>query len=328
LPHPELLLRPLQTREAIRSSSLEGTYATPKELLLFAKHPRAPRSDDDPANSWLEVSNYSRALRLGYEHLQSKPFSLNLLKEMQDQLLQGVRGRNAAPGRFRKHQVHIGSDRRYVPPPPQEIAKQLHDFEYYMNDVAMTEPGSLDPLVRAFLVHYQFEAIHPFMDGNGRVGRALLALMIYRHCNHHMPWLYISAYFERYKDEYIDNLFRVSTHGDWARWVEFCLRATIAQADDAIRRCERLRRLRDQFHHRAGIATPRTHKIIESLFTVPLFTISDLVAMFEVSHPTARKDADLLVKFGILEQVPDLYPMTFYAPELFQIAYHDIEEVG
>ena len=252
LPNPELLLRPLQSREALRSSSLEGTYATPQELLLFELQPREPTSEKDPANAHREVANYSSSLRKGLALMQDLPFCLRLVRELHNELLSGVRGRDKAPGQFRRNQNHIGSDYRFNPPPPNHLGTCLDNFEKELHSTQT----KYDPLVYCYMLHYQFECIHPFLDGNGRVGRVLLSLMIYSQCQLYLPWLYMSAYFERYKDEYIDNLFRVSTHGDWDRWITFCLRGTVSQAVDSIRRCHALTVLKDQFHLQLDNAGP------------------------------------------------------------------------
>jgi Fic family protein len=175
LPDPQLLLRPLQGREALRSSSLEGTYASAEELLLFELDPIEPAAQSDRANDWREVSNYAAAVRLGTRLLDELPLSLRLIRDMHRELLTGVRGRDRDPGEFRRTQVHLGSDRRYVPPPVNQLPDCLDDFERFLND---ERAEAIDPLIRTYLAHYQFEAIHPFIVGNGRVGRALLSLRV------------------------------------------------------------------------------------------------------------------------------------------------------
>lgn len=317
LPNPELLLKPLQGREALRSSSLEGTYATPEELLLFEVRPRSPRSPRDPANDWMEVHNYSRALRQGMKLMEELPFSLRLIREMHNTLLSGVRGRDKSPGEFRQYQVHVGSERRYIPPPPELLKECLDSFERSMNE-AETPFG---PLVWSFLLHYQFEAIHPFRDGNGRLGRALLSLVVFSWCKLSLPWLYLSAYFEEQKDEYIRHLFRISTDGAWDEWVAFCLRGTIVQAKDSIKRCDALRQLKESFHERVEGASARTHPIIEELFSFPMQRISDLARKFAVSYPTAKVDVDRLVRAGILQELEGFNPKTFFSREILKIAY-------
>ncbi len=317
LPDPWLLLRPLQNREALRSSSLEGTYATPEQLLLFEIHPREPVSDQDQANEWREVSNYGRALSEGMRLLDSLPICLRLIRSMHKVLLEGVRGRDKAPGQFRRCQVHIGSDRRYVPPPPHKLERCLDAFEKHLH----CPDERYDPLAACYISHYQFEAIHPFVDGNGRVGRLLLALMIYRRCNLSMPWLYMSAFFERYKDEYINLLFRISTEGDWTSWLEFCLRGTIEQANDSITRCDALNSLRDKYHGLVQGGSNRDHATINSLFERPMLTIPALAKQHSVSYQTAKADVRRLSGLGILAELPRTYPKIYYARDVFAVAY-------
>lgn len=321
LPKAELLLVPLQRREAIRSSSLEGTYATPEELLLFELDPREPRAESDRVNDWREVHNYGIALRHGADLLGKYPLSLRVLREMHRVLLAGVRGRDRSPGEFRRYQVHIGADRRYVPPPESELMPALDNFEKFLN-----QDESLDPLVRAFFAHYQFEAIHPFVDGNGRVGRALLALCVFKWLDLSKPWLYMSPFFERYKDDYIDALFAVSTHGQWDRWIDFCLRGVVVQAEDAIVRCDSLLRLKAEYRDRLRIAGNRAFQIVESLFANPVVRITDIARLYKVTYPTAKADLEQLEKLDILGELDGLKPRTFYAPEIIHIAHADSTE--
>ena len=321
LPHPELLLQPLQQREALTSSSLEGTYATPEELLLFEIEPSTPTSKRDQANAWLEVHNYRLSLREGYNSLDEHPLSLTYIRELHRRLTSGVRGQEKSPGQFRDTQVHIGSDRRFVPAPPTHLQQLLEAFE-----VSVRNPGKdYDPLVYCYVVHYQFETIHPFKDGNGRVGRLFLALTTCLWCDLSMPWLYMSPFFERYKDEYIDLMFNVSAKGNWTEWIEFCLRGTIEQSTDAIRRCELLGKLRENFLSRAEGGSSRIHRIIEDLFSRPLTTVPTLRDTLGVTYPTAKSDVDYLVSIDILKPLdPSKRPVSYYAPEIFRIAYADL----
>ncbi len=323
LPNPELLLMPLQQREALRSSSLEGTYASPHELLMFELRPRSPKSTSDQANAWREVANYRNALRRGFNQLrQDHPLSLRLICQLHAWLLEGVRGRSRSAGSFRRNHVHVGSDRRYVPPPAPATKECLHLLEQQLH----ATDDKFDPLVRCYFVHYQFEAIHPFLDGNGRVGRLLLSLMTFRWCRLSMPWLYMSAFFERYKDEYIDGLFNVSARGDWEGWIEFCLRGTLSQAQDSMRRADQLIRLKDQMHKRLDGGSARLHQIIDSLFISPVVTIPQLRRLCGVVYPTAKADVERLVNVGILTVIPDVRPKTFSAPEILKIAYGESQE--
>jgi Fic family protein len=320
LPSPGLMLRPLQQREALRSSSLEGTYASPEELLLFELRPRLPVSRNDPANAWLEVSNYGTALREGYESLrEGRPLSLTLIRQLHAWLLKGVRGEDRGPGEFRETQVHVGSDRRFVPPPPEHLRSSLDALQTHL---AAGEIKGFDPLVSCYLLHYQFEAIHPFRDGNGRVGRLLLALMTWLWCRLSLPWLYMSPYFERYKDEYIDTLFRVSTDARWEEWIGFCLRGTIQQARDGIRRCSALINLRRQLRASLAEGSIRLSQVIDQLFARPAVTIPDLARTYDVTYPTAKTDVDRLVRAAVLKHVPNTnYPKVFLCSQILEIAY-------
>ncbi len=319
LTDPQLLLRPLQSREAISSSSIEGTYVTPEQLLLYQLDPKDPASGDEAAGDWREVFNYGQALVHGCELLKTIPISNRLIKGVHNVLMRGARGNNKTPGEFRKWQVQIGSSGRFIPAPVQHVPDLMGTLEAYING----PDERFDPLIRCFLVHYQFETIHPFADGNGRVGRLLLALMIYKCLGHSHPWLYLSAYFEKYKEEYISNLFAVSADGRWREWVEFCLRGTIQQAKDSIRRCHQFNELRRTLHEKTDSPSSRTHGIIERLFTHPVITTGFVQVEFEVCYNTAKRDLDKLVKDGILREILEHYPKSYYAPDIMRVAYDE-----
>lgn len=319
LPNPGLFLKPLQRVESLTSSRLEGTFATAQELMLFELNPKGGSNPADQSAAWQEVNNYNRALAQGFKELETMPFCTRVIKDIHRTLMDGVRGSSKNPGEFRGHQVHIGSNRRYVPPPAEEIAKAMAELEIYLNDPA----DDLDPLVRCFLAHYQIEAIHPFSDGNGRIGRVVLSLMIYKCCPLEMPWLYLSPFYERYKDEYIDNLFAISTEGKWSKWIEFCLRGVIDQAKKAVNTCEQLQRLRLDMHDRVKKdGGTRIHSIIEGLFESPYVRVADLARQHGVQYATAKSDVKFLVGKEILRDL-DMKPKTFYAREVFRIAYRD-----
>ena len=320
LPNPELLLHPLQNREALRSSSLEGTYATPEELLLFEMEPSEPKSEKDKANAWLEVANYRKALREGFHYIGERDFSLGFVRNLHEWLMSGVRGEDKSPGQFRDCQVYIGSDRRFVPPPTTFLNDCLISFEECLRDRIQ----QADPLIACYMLHYQFEAIHPFNDGNGRVGRLLLALTTWRWCDLSTPWLYMSAFFEKHKDEYIDSMFDVSASGNWTEFLALCLRGTIAQADDSIQRCEKLQALKDSMHNRMVNGSNRMYRIIEDLFSSPMVTIPRLRDRLEVSYPTAKTDVKSLEAEGILKRLEgNRRPAFYYSPDIFDIAYRE-----
>lgn len=321
LPAADLLLRPLERREAVQSSAIEGTYATPRELLLFEIEPSEPAREDDPANSWKEVFNSQQALQYGTS--SELPLSLRLIRDMHRILLTGVRGQERAPGEFRRVQVAIGTarERRFVPPPVSHLAECLDAFEKYLN----TETAN-HPLVDCMLAHYQFEAIHPFMDGNGRVGRMLLATMVQRRCGLTKPWLYLSDYFARRRDEYVDRLFAISARGEWSEWIEFCLQGVATVADATVVRCEQLRSLHDEYFNRVKAAggNVRLYAIVEGLFRSPVVRIADLPKRLSVSYPTAKADVERLISAGILSEFADTPIRTVFAHEVFRIAYADL----
>jgi cell filamentation protein, protein adenylyltransferase len=322
LPSPEILLRPLQNREAQRSSSLEGTYTEPEEQLLFQIDPRYPTSSEDPVNAYREVFNYAKALRLRKESRDKLPLSLRLIRRLHEVLLEGVRGADTSPGEFRKLQVHIGRPPRFIPPPPDLVPELLDTFEKHLH-----RAQTYDPLVGAFLVHYQFEAIHPFRDGNGRVGRLLLAVMIAEWCGLSDQWLYMSAYFDKNKDTYTDTLFDISAKGDWEGWIRFCLEGVTFQAEDTEHRCEQLVELNRTFREKVADigGSYRLSSIIDDLFEFPMVQVPSLAQKFNVTYPTANADVLKLVKAGILEQVErrENATKTFCASQILETTFRE-----
>ena len=316
LPNPAILLRPVADREAIQSSRLEGTYASPRELLLFELDQNENSLDDHR-----EVFNYRKALNHGTA--SDLPISLRLIRDLHRILLTGVRGKEKTPGEFRKIPVGIGSGGRFIPPPPEYVMSCLDPLERYFHN---TEP-CVDPLIDCFLVHYQFETIHPFIDGNGRVGRLLLAIMLQQKCNLTKPWLYMSEFYEASRDDYVGRLFNVSSTGSWAEWIEYCLQGTTQQARDTISRCERLVKIRDSFMsklHECG-GSIRLKQIVDDVFHSPFVRIADLPARLDVTYPTARADVERLVDVKILRELPTVRPKTYYAPEVFNVAYEKLD---
>jgi len=322
LTNPQLLLVPLQQREALRSSSMEGTYATPEELLLYQMDPRDPTSREDQVNAWREVFNYGKALQLGVNLLnEGLPISLRLIRDIHRALLSGVRGQEKHSGEFRDYQVQVGVEARFVPPPAPRLPDCLDAFEKWHH-----LDSDIDPLIRACMAHYQFETIHPFRDGNGRVGRLLLALTIFQWMRLGSPWLYLSPFFDRYKDDYIDHLFNVSADGRWLPWIRFCLQGVVAQCNDTLGRIDRIVALREDFGRRVAESggSARLSRIVEALFASPLTTIPQAATLTEVTYPTAKKDIDRLQGLGILREGPsDITPRYFYSPQLFDVAYGD-----
>ncbi|MBK8916128.1 MAG: Fic family protein [Phycisphaerales bacterium] len=316
-----LLIRPLQRREALTSNRIEGTFVTAEELLQAeAVNPDGDISGaGDPQMGGIgESIAYGMALKRGQELIDAKrDLDRETIKELHSELLsQSSRGREKKPGLFRSIQVAVGHDRRYVPPPPEELDRLLANLEAY--HLAPTD--QLDPLLRVFVAHYQFEAIHPFEDGNGRLGRLLLALSAYKWLGLLTPCLYLSEYFDRHREEYIRLLFRVSTHGEWAEWLAFCLQGAIEQAENSIRMCDALESLRREY--KAAVPSRgRCAALIDDLFVRPVITVADVMRKFNVTYKTAKADLEKIKELGFLRDLPDVYPRTLAAARILSIAY-------
>jgi Fic family protein len=321
LPDPSIVLVPIRNREAQLSSRLEGTITDPQKQALFAVDPKLPASEGDPNNAYREIFNYSRALNVCLDKSRELPLSLRLIRELHSILMDGVRGSDRNPGNFRRSQNQVGRPARYVPPPVLQMGEALDNFEKYLH-----APHPLDPLVESFIVHYQFEAIHPFGDGNGRVGRLLLAFTIAEWCKLSNQWLYMSAYFERHKEDYLNLLFRVSTHGDWASWIEFCLTGVIVQARDTENRCDSLVSLNRDFLARPKKGSVRLTNLINDLFRSPVITLNHVRERYGVTYPTADSYLKTLVSLGVIERVPGLPHKTYYSRPIFDITYKDSNE--
>lgn len=319
LPNPEILLHPLQSREAQLSSQIEGTTTDPQQQVLFEADPQYPISKNDPNNAFQEVYNYRRALRLRLDGENDLSLSLRLARELHAVLMAGVRGSDQRPGEFRKIQNQIGSPARFVPPPPEKLDETLNAFEKYLHS-----DDVFDPLVRAFFVHYQFEAIHPFRDGNGRVGRLLLSLMIAEWCALSSQWLYMSPFFEKRKREYMDLLLGISTRGDWEGWIKFCLEGVVLQSEDAEKRCDKLLALHRDFHTRIKGGSVRLSKLVDFLFSRPVITVNQYKSHFGVAYPTARSDLRKLEGMGIVQPLDGMDFITYYCSPIYMITYGDI----
>lgn len=232
--------------------------------------------------------------------------------------MSGVRGKDQTPGEFRRIQVAIGSTRRFIPPPVNALNDCLSQLEQYIHSVPR-----YDPLVECFLVHYQFETIHPFMDGNGRVGRLLLALMLQKNCGLSKPWLYMSEFYEKFRDEYVKHLFNASTDSNWEAWIEYCLNGILQQAKTTVDRCDKLVGIREKYMRRIKDAggSVRLAQIIDDIFNSPFVRVAELAMRLGVTYPTAKSDLDRLVEIGILMALEGITPNTFYAPEVFGVSY-------
>lgn len=324
IPNPHLLIRPFIHREAVLSSRIEGTqtdiadlYAYEAgQLSLSGSKPSPPEADVR------EVFNCVRALEYGLERLNTLPVSLRLLRELHERLMEGVRGDRATPGEFRRSQNWIGrpgctlNDAEFVPPPVPEMQESLRNFEQYIHQDCM-----YPPLIRISLIHYQFEAIHPFLDGNGRIGRLLVSLLLVHWSLLPHPLLYLSAFFERHRQDYYDLLLAVSERGVWREWMMFFLRGVAEQAQDAIARAKRLQDLQSAWRQRLmqARASALLPRLVDSLFESPLLTIPQAQRILNVTHRSARLNVEKLVKAGILRQLGEFsYGKMFVAEEILR----------
>ncbi len=316
LPNPHLLISPYLRREAVLSSRIEGTQSTIADV--YAAEAGQTQLFRDAADV-TEVQNYVRAHELGLRRLSDLPLSLRLIRELHEQLMRDVRGADQTPGQFRRSQNFIAppgtsiADAIYVPPPPLEMKQGLADLERFLHD------RTLPPLVQAALVHYQFEAIHPFRDGNGRVGRLLVSVFLCERGLLPQPLLYLSAYFERTRADYYDLLLRVSTHGDWDPWVRYFLEGVRTQAAEAVEDTQRLLALRERYRNSltASKARPAAVQLLDRLFVNPYITAKEAAERLGVSDPTARAAISDLLSQGILVEVSERkWGKLFLAEEL------------
>jgi cell filamentation protein, protein adenylyltransferase len=324
LTNPALLIAPYLRREAVLSSRIEGTVSTLADLYENEATGSSRREDVR------EVRNYLMAHEYGLQRLKTLPLSLRLLRELHERLLQGVRGEERRPGRFRDYQNWIGrdphvsiEDARYVPPPVTEMTEALGELETFLHTDA------LHPLVIAALAHYQFEAIHPFGDGNGRIGRLLISLLLHERGLLSQPLLYLSAYFERSGAEYYDRLLRVSTDGDWLGWLVYFLRGVDIQAKAAVDDAERLLDLQARYREELSQAKarPAARNLVDELFINPYTTAMRAAEALHVTPPTARAAINDLAEQGILAEISGRkWGQLFLADEILAAVRGDTDQ--
>jgi len=302
LANPYLLIDPYVRREAVSSSRIEGTQASLNDLFFF----EVSEKESIRAPDVREVRNYVRAMEYGIERLRDLPISVRLIGEIHGILMKGVRGDHAVPGEIRRSQNWIGppgcslQDATYVPPPAEEMKSALSDWEKYLHADTDTPP-----LIQCALMHYQFEAIHPFLDGNGRIGRLLITFFLWERGLLTQPLLYISAFFDRFRDEYYARLLAVSKNGDWRSWIEFFLRGVINQSKDAISDARRIIELHEKYKQRleATKKIPESaHRLIEELFSNPVLSISSMSKKWGIPFNSVKTGVLRLVSLDILRE--------------------------
>lgn len=301
LPNPHLLISPYVRREAVLSSRIEGTKASLSDLLIDEIEDGAGKrtSSDDVK----EVRNYVHALEHGVATLPSLPLSLRLIREIHAKLMSEVRGEKATPGEFRRSQNWIGPagstpmTAAFVPPPVNEMTDALYDWEKFLHvrDV-------IPDLIQCAMMHVQFETIHPFLDGNGRVGRLMITFFLLERKRLSQPLLYLSAYIDAHKSDYYDLLQRVRTHGEWVPWIRFFLQGVTEIAVAAGDQAKELHRLREQYRSQLR-DKPNALSLIDDLFINPYVTVAHASKVLDKTHPTAKAAIEVLEQNKILREV-------------------------
>jgi len=297
LPNPHLLVRPYVLREAVASARIEGTQTSLPEVYAAA----AGGAIDADVE---EVLNYVAALERGIERLPELPLSMRLIEELHAILLAGVRGRDKLPGETRRSQNWIGpsdatlATAAFVPPPPEALGDALSDLERFIHHT-----GLMPVLVQCALVHYQFETIHPFLDGNGRLGRLLIVLFLIERERLRTPLLYISPYFEQHRDDYYHHLQMVRDRGEIEAWVRFFLRGVEVQALDAVERAERLTDLRERYRRDVGSKTrSQAPLVVDLAFEAPVLSAPMVQRRLGITRQGARSLLMQLETFGVLQR--------------------------
>jgi len=317
--HPDLLLRPLIRREATLSSRIEGTLAAEEDLALFEVSDRV----EDEVPDVRELRNYARALEWGATEVANTGITPAFVKRLHQMLMTNIRGGDDTPGQFRVKQVLIGGDGTYsrakfVPAPAVHVGALIDDLTAFMADAK-----AIPPLVRAAMAHYQFETIHPFKDGNGRVGRLLIAIQVVRDFQMQLPALHMSAYFEADRRSYYDGLLNLSKTGRWADWTEYFLLGVVRQAKDTVDRLGSLRDLRRAYRQKFERArgSVLTAKAIDLLFQQPAVTIRTLADHLGVTNTAAQQHIKRLEDAGILKEATGkTYGRVFIAREIIDLA--------
>lgn len=304
LPNADLFVFMYVRKEAVLSSQIEGTQSSLQDLLsaearIFDE--RLPRDVD-------EVVNYVRAMNHGLARLPDLPVSVRLIREIHAELMRGTRGGRLLPGELRTTQNWIGPEgctldtAAFVPPPHHVVPQALGDLEKFLHG-----DDPLPPLVKIALAHVQFETIHPFLDGNGRVGRLLITFLLTEAGILHKPVLYLSHYFRQHRQAYYEHLQAVRDHGAWEAWLAFFLRGVISVAGEAAQTARRILQLRER--HRASItgqlgrAAGNGHKVLESLFDRPIVSVSDVQEMTGTTYAAANTLVSRLVKLDVLSEM-------------------------
>ena len=303
LPNPGLFVAMYVRKEAVLSSQIEGTEASLEDVLEYESINRPKTLPNDVT----EVVNYVKAINYGLKRMDELPLSLRLIKEIHFELMQGTRGQEKTPGEFRKSQNWIGpkgcalNNARFVPPPPHEMNQSLNDLEKYMHS-KLTYPL----LIECALMHSQFETIHPFLDGNGRIGRLLITFFLCHKGILKKPLLYLSHYFKQNRLEYYDRLMHVRDKEDFESWIKFFLQGVKIVAEEACDSSYKILALRDNDKRRISENYKESSKVFllhEKLFDRPIVSINDISKLINSTFPTANDACNKLAKLGILKEI-------------------------
>jgi Fic family protein len=304
LPDPDLFVFMYVRKEAVLSSQIEGTQASLIDVLEFESQALEPENPQDVA----EVVNYVAAINYGLKRLPDLPVSLRLIREIHQELMQGVRGAEKNPGEFRRSQNWIGvggcslKDATYVPPPPHEMLKCLDNLEKFLHD-----PQPMPVLIRVGLAHAQFETIHPFLDGNGRTGRLLITFLLCEQNILQRPLLYISYFFKKYRAEYYQHLQAVRDSGNWEDWLKFFLRGVYEVAQEAAATARKIVNLKEEHRQlllsKMGRKSGNAIALLESLYFKPIFTVEHAEAITKLTYPNANVLVKKLIEFGLVKEI-------------------------
>jgi Fic family protein len=299
LPNPNLFIMMAIRKEALLSSQIEGTQATMTDILTYETWAEVDNLDDVQ-----EVVNYIKALHHGIARLDKLSLCMRIIKECHEILLNSVRGYEKTPGEFRISQNWIGQSLKnaiFVPPPHTQVPEKIGNLEKFIN-----QEDLLPLLIKCALIHYQFETIHPFLDGNGRIGRLLIDLFINWKGLLHKPLIYTSLFFKQNRQEYFDRLMMIRTSGDFEQWIEFFLKGMLWSVEHAIEKIKQILLLQERLRQKIlkeKKASLRSIQLLDILFTSPLTTINDIADKLDISFQAASEQAKLFLRLGILEEL-------------------------
>jgi Fic family protein len=313
IPNPNLLVAPYVRKEAVQSSRIEGTQASLSDIFYYEASKERPKNVDV-----LEVLNYVRAMNYGISRLKELPLSLRLVKEIHLKLMEGVRGERMNSGEFRTTQNWIGppgcslAEATYIPPPIPEMNEALGQWEKFLHS-----DDSIAPLIKCALMHYQFEAIHPFLDGNGRVGRLLITFYLYEKGYLEHPILYLSDFFERYRNEYYKLLLGVSQYGNWDAWLKYFIRGVAEQSRVAEETGHKILNLQKNYRQQLQKESipASVFQLLDMLFLNPFVSLPGISDHLKITWPTAKSSVERLVKLGLLKEVSGRKRSRIYCAE-------------